>query len=74
MGFVLGKRFSGGKLICREFLKTPATTPMFLPNSPFALVCPPVENYGACSSFLEALLSASANQPRRRSSWGILDK
>ena len=72
MGFVLAKRFSGGKLICREFRGKIPTTQMFLALLVFSFVRVPVENYGAFS--FVALLSASANQPRRRSWWGILDR
>jgi hypothetical protein len=62
MGFVLGKRFSGGKLICQKFPQE-STIPMSLAACR-SLVCAPVENYQACSYSLEPLISASANQPR----------
>ena len=62
MGFVLGKRFSGGKFSCRDFHKENHGIKVFLLL--FCFVWASVENYGDCSSF-EPLLSASVNQPRR---------
>ena len=49
MGFVLGKRFSGGKLICREFHRKLPTTQMF---SGRLAVLPPVYGCGKLGSFL----------------------
>ena len=66
MGFVLGKALFGGKLIGRGFTQpTRHTQSGHLLLAVLSLDSAPVENYGASSCSFEALLSASANQPRR---------